>query len=177
MFLPVALAFIWILMLLWRNKTTTVAMPGKREDSVEKDISTARGCSHASKPSLSAPAPKSKCNDGNNHLASCESAGLSVKGAESDPLQASPKVNSAQAPLPQTPQKPSNTIPPMLSSRSEPRERLKFILGASEDNSSDEEVLVTKPPSGASQPLVSASRSATDQASAAVSPPSSSVLK
>ncbi|MEQ2298254.1 hypothetical protein AMECASPLE_003378 [Ameca splendens] len=145
-------------------------MPGKREDSVEKDISTACACSHASKPSLSAAAPKSKCNDGNDHLASCESAGLSVKEAECDPLQA------GQALLPQTPQNPSNTIPPMLSSRSERREHLKFILGASEDNSSDEEVLMTKPPSGASQPLVSASRSATDQASAAVSPSSSSVL-
>ncbi|XP_012718883.2 acetyl-CoA carboxylase isoform X2 [Fundulus heteroclitus] len=162
MFLPAALAFIWILMLLWRNKTTTAAMPGKSEGSVKEDISTAQTRCRAG-------APKSKCNDGNSLLASRESAGVSDKVAEPDPLQASVKVNSGQ--------KPWKSIPPMLSSRSEARQRLKFILGASEDNSSDEEVLLTKPPSGASQPLASAPKSATEQAPAAASPSSSVVLK
>lgn len=175
MFLFAALAFFWILMRLWRNRTTP-AMPWRSENSVE-DVSTAHTSSHAGRCSLSTAAPQSQCNDSTNLMATCESAGLSVKGAESDPLQASPKVNSGQPLLPQTTETPLKSIPPMLSSRSEVRERLKFILGASEDNSSDEEVLVTKPPSGASQPLISAPKCATEQASAAVSPPSSSVLK
>ncbi|XP_070759737.1 acetyl-CoA carboxylase 2 isoform X2 [Enoplosus armatus] len=65
----------------------------------------------------------------------------------------------------------------MLSSGSEARERLKFILGASEDNSSDEEPLVTKPPSGASQPPTSTHRSSPQQASSAVPQSSSSGIK
>ncbi|KAM9858236.1 acetyl-CoA carboxylase 2 isoform 2-T2 [Aulostomus maculatus] len=67
----------------------------------------------------------------------------------------------------------------MLRSGPGAGERLKFILGASEDNSSDEEPLVTKPPSGASQPQPppSAAKSSPHQASAVVPQSSSSGIK
>ncbi|XP_015253885.1 PREDICTED: acetyl-CoA carboxylase-like isoform X2 [Cyprinodon variegatus] len=171
MFLLVALVFIWVFLLLWRNKTQTVAMPGKSQESAEKEISIAQSDSHAESLSLSAAVPKSKCIDGNNRPQCFESTGLSDSGAESDHTEASCEVNSPHPQLQDT-QKPSKAIPPRLSSRSEMRGRLKFILGASEDNSSDDEVLLTKPPRGAS-----ASKSITEQAIAAVPPPSSVVLK
>ncbi|CAL1616009.1 unnamed protein product [Knipowitschia caucasica] len=41
----------------------------------------------------------------------------------------------------------SNSVLPRKSLKDQKKERLKFILGASEDNSSDDELLVTKPPS------------------------------
>ncbi|XP_038146021.1 acetyl-CoA carboxylase isoform X2 [Cyprinodon tularosa] len=171
MFLLVALVCIWVFLLLWRNKTQTVAMPGKSQESAEKEISIAQSDSHAESLSLSAAVPKSKCIDGNNPPPCFESTGLSDSGAESDHTEASCEVFSPHPQLQDT-QKPSKAIPPRLSSRSEMRGRLKFILGASEDNSSDDEVLLTKPPRGAS-----ASKSITEQAIAAVPPPSSVVLK
>ncbi|XP_023198872.1 acetyl-CoA carboxylase 2 isoform X2 [Xiphophorus maculatus] len=165
MFLLPALAVIWILILLWINKTTTAMMPGTNKKSDEEDIFTALRSSCSGQRSISAPKSKS----------SSESADVSAKRAVRDPLQASHKVNSGQ-PLPlQTTQEPARTVRPMLSPRA--RERLKFFLGASEDNSSDDEVLVTKPPSGAYQPAASAPKSAAELAPADVLPPSSSVLK
>ncbi|XP_008416946.1 acetyl-CoA carboxylase isoform X2 [Poecilia reticulata] len=169
MFLLPALAVIWILILLWINKTKTAAMHRSNKKSEEEYVSTAESSSRSRQRSLSTAAPKSKF--------SSESADVSAKRAEPDPLQASLKVNSWQ-PLPlQTTQKPANTVPPMLSPRAAARERLKFFLGASEDNSSDDEVLVTKPPSGASQPTTSAPKSAAELVPADVLSPSSSVLK
>ncbi|XP_027888987.1 acetyl-CoA carboxylase isoform X2 [Xiphophorus couchianus] len=165
MFLLPALAVIWILILLWINKTTTAMMPGTNKKSDEEDVFTALRSSCSGQRSISAPKSKS----------SSESADVSAKRAVRDPLQASHKVNSGQ-PLPlQTTQEPARTVRPMLSPRA--RERLKFFLGASEDNSSDDEVLVTKPPSGAYQPAASAPKSAAELAPADVLPPSSSVLK
>ncbi|XP_054904810.1 acetyl-CoA carboxylase isoform X2 [Poeciliopsis prolifica] len=167
MFLFPALAVIWILMLLWIDKTTTLMMPGTSKKSNEEDDFTTLRTSRSGQRSLSIAAPKSK--------SSCESADTSAKRAERDPLQASHQVHSGQ-PLPlQTTQEPANTVPSMLSPKA--RARLKFFLGASEDNSSDEEVLVAKPPSGASQPAASAPKSAAELAPADVLPPSSSVLK
>ncbi|XP_032433861.1 acetyl-CoA carboxylase isoform X2 [Xiphophorus hellerii] len=163
MFLLPALAVIWILILLWINKTTTAMMPGTNKKSDEEDVFTALRSSLSGQRSISAPKSKS----------SSESADVSAKRAVRDPLQASHKVNSGQ-PL-QTTQEPARTVRPMLSPRA--RERLKFFLGASEDNSSDDEVLVTKPPSGAYQPAASAPKSAAELAPADVLPPSSSVLK
>ncbi|XP_043967456.1 acetyl-CoA carboxylase isoform X2 [Gambusia affinis] len=163
MFLLSALTVIWILMLLWINKTITAVMPGTSKKSDEEDVLIAVRSSRSGQRSTAAPKSKS----------SSESADVSAKSAEHDPLQASCKVNSGQ-PL-QTTQEPANPVPPMLSPRA--RERLKFFLGASEDNSSDEEVLMTKPPSGAYQPAASAPKSAAELAAADVFPPSSSMLK
>lgn len=138
-------------------------MPGTNKKSDEEDVFTALRSSRSGQHSIAAPKSKS----------SSESADVSAKRAVRDPLQASHKVNSGQ-PL-QTTQEPARTVRPMLSPRA--RERLKFFLGASEDNSSDDEVLVTKPPSGAYQPAASAPKSAAELAPADVLPPSSSVLK
>uniref|UniRef100_A0A665XCE3 acetyl-CoA carboxylase n=1 Tax=Echeneis naucrates TaxID=173247 RepID=A0A665XCE3_ECHNA len=83
-------------------------------------------------------------------LADSASASLDVKTVESEPPQSS-EVNSDQPSLPPTTQKLVKTNVPRLSSGPEARERLKFILGASEDNSSDEEPVVIKSPTGVSQ--------------------------
>ncbi|PWA19506.1 hypothetical protein CCH79_00006981 [Gambusia affinis] len=168
MFLLPVLTVIWILMLLWINKTITAVMPGTNKKSDEEDVLRPTGAGLSSRSSQrSTAAPKSK--------SSSESADVSAKSAEHDPLQASCKVNSGQPLLLQTTQEPANPVPPMLSPRA--RERLKFFLGASEDNSSDEEVLMTKPPSGAYQPAASAPKSAAELAAADVFRPSSSMLK
>ncbi|XP_057687384.1 acetyl-CoA carboxylase 2-like isoform X3 [Corythoichthys intestinalis] len=75
-------------------------------------------------------------------------------------------VKEQQQPL--TAQEPSTTNVPMLRSGLRARERLKFILGASEDNSSDEEPLAAKPPSGPPQPSTSAAKSSRHQTSTEV---------
>lgn len=143
-------------------------MPGTNKKSDEEDVLRPTGAGLSSRSGQrSTAAPKSK--------SSSESADVSAKSAEHDPLQASCKVNSGQPLLLQTTQEPANPVPPMLSPRA--RERLKFFLGASEDNSSDEEVLMTKPPSGAYQPAASAPKSAAELAAADVFRPSSSMLK
>ncbi|KAF3695826.1 Acetyl-CoA carboxylase 2 [Channa argus] len=79
--------------------------------------------------------------------------------------------------LPSTSQKPYKANVPMLSSGPEARQRLKFILGASEDNSSDEEPLVTKPPTAGSQPTTSTTRFSPQQPSTGDSQSSSSSIK
>lgn len=68
-----------------------------------------------------------------------------VKTADTEHKQTLSKENTEEPPLPLSCQKIFKDNVPMLSSRSEARERLKFILGASEDNSSDEETLAAKP--------------------------------
>nr|XP_015828099.2 acetyl-CoA carboxylase isoform X2 [Nothobranchius furzeri] len=165
---------LWMLTLLWRINTKT-AMPVKGEESfsgcspqaAEENKSTSKTHPRADKHSLSTAAVKSYLNENNNLLANIKS----------DPSQASSKVHSRQPLRPQTTQKPIRTTTPMLSSEPEARKRLKFILGASEDNSSDEEVLVTKPPSGSSQPPVSGSKPSSELEFSGVSPSSSSVIK
>ncbi|XP_073322538.1 acetyl-CoA carboxylase isoform X1 [Pagrus major] len=169
---------LWILLLLWRINTKTVAMPVKGEESpsgcgdpppAEEEVPSTQS-PHPGEHSSSAAPTTSKHNEDNS---------LQVSGAsvDAETLQASSEVNSEKPSLPPTTQKPSRTKVPMLSSGPEARERLKFILGASEDNSSDEEPLVSKPPSGASQPQTSTSRSSQQQASSAAPPSSSSGIK
>lgn len=68
------------------------------------------------------------------------------------PSRTSPEGTSQAYTSPLRTQKPSKDKVPMLSSG---RERLKFILGASEDNSSDEEPITTKPSSCAPPPFTS----------------------
>uniref|UniRef100_A0A3B5AVX7 acetyl-CoA carboxylase n=1 Tax=Stegastes partitus TaxID=144197 RepID=A0A3B5AVX7_9TELE len=152
---------LWILLLLWRINTRAVAMPLKGEES-------SSGCSpSAAKEDIPAPGEHSVStvtttsthNQDNSPQSDHESSGLQVKTVGSEAPQASSEVNSEEPSAPKTTQTRSKTITAMLSSGPEARERLKFILGASEDNSSDEEPLVSKPPSGASQPPNSTPRS------------------
>lgn len=170
-------------MLLWRINTKSVAMPVKGKKSLsscgsqaaEEDMSTSKTAPRADKYSPSAAAAKLNHNDNNNLLVNGESAGCAVEPEECDPPQASSKVNAEQPSLPQATQKPLISNTPMHDSGPESRERLKFILGASEDNSSDEEVVVTKPPDDDTQPLISALKSGLESPTA--TPPSSSVIK
>lgn len=157
-----------IFTLLWKTSTKSEAMPVKGEDSLsgcgsqaaEEDIPTSKAAPRAVKHSLLANTVKLYHND-NNLLANGESAGSAVKPEESD--------------RPQATQKPLRTTTSMQDSGPETRERLKFIIGASEDNSSDEETVVKEPPNGAAQPIVSTLNS--EQESTTVTPPSSSIIK
>lgn len=171
---------LWISVLLWRINTKSVAMPVKGEESLsscgpqaaEEDMSTSKTAPRADTYSPSAAAVKLNHNENNNLLAN-GSAGCAFKPEECDPPQASSKVNPEQPSPLQATQKPLVANTPMHDSGPETRERLKFILGASEDNSSDEEV--TKPPDDDAQPLISALKSGLK--SPTVTPPSSSVIK
>ncbi|XP_040011834.1 acetyl-CoA carboxylase isoform X1 [Xiphias gladius] len=184
--LPFAvLGFIlWILLLLWRIDTKTVAMPMKGEESpsgcappaAKEDMLTTHA-PHPGEHSPSSVPTTSTHSENGSPLANSASAGHDVETVDSDPPQSSSEVNSGLPSLPLTIQKPYKTNVPKLSSGPEARERLKFILGASEDNSSDEEPLVTKPPSGASQPPTSALPSSPQQESSAVPQSSSSGIK
>uniref|UniRef100_A0A3P8N7A8 acetyl-CoA carboxylase n=1 Tax=Astatotilapia calliptera TaxID=8154 RepID=A0A3P8N7A8_ASTCA len=132
-------------------------MPVKGEElpsAAEEDVPTARSPDAGMDP-LSTVAAASQHAEHNVPQAASAFAGLCGRIVDSDALQGSMEANSKQPTVLPTTQKPSKSVPPMLSSGPKARERLKFILGASEDNSSDEEPLVTKPPSGASQPSMS----------------------
>ncbi|XP_028270699.1 acetyl-CoA carboxylase isoform X2 [Parambassis ranga] len=167
---------LWIfLLLLWRIDTKTAAMPVKGEESPPGCGASASEEPTALTPRAGGyiPSTTSTDNDNNNP----QDSESEVKTLDCEILQASSEVNSEQPSLPKTTQKPSKAITPMLSSGPEARERLKFILGASEDNSSDEEPLVAKPPSGPCQPPTSSLKSPTQQAFSAVPQPSSSGIK
>lgn len=161
---------LWILFLLRRIKTKTVAMSEKGEESpsgcgspaAKEDIpATLSSC--LGEQSLSTVATTSPHKEDNRPKASISSAGTQVTTVHTEVQQASSKANSEQTPLPSTTQKPPKTKVPMFRSGPEARKRLKFILGASEDNSSDDEPLATKPPSGASQPPISITKASPHQ--------------
>lgn len=172
---------LWILLLLWWINTKTVAMPVKGEESpsgcdpppAEEEVPSTQSPHPGEHSSSAAPATAKR--DEDNSLQVSGTSGVKTLDAEAP--QASSEVNSEKPSLPPTTQNPSRTKVPMLSSGPEARERLKFILGASEDNSSDEEPLVTKPPSGASQPQTSTDRASPQQASSAAPQSSSSGIK
>ncbi|XP_005722276.1 acetyl-CoA carboxylase isoform X2 [Pundamilia nyererei] len=169
---------LWVL-LLWRINSKTVTMPVKGEElpsAAEEDVPTARSPDAGMDP-LSTVAAASQHAEHNVPQAASAFAGLCGRILDSDALQGSMEANSKQPTVLPTTQKPSKSVPPMLSSGPKARERLKFILGASEDNSSDEEPLVTKPPSGASQPPSSTIKSSPPQAPSVVPQPSSTVIK
>lgn len=171
---------LWILVLLWRINTKTVVMPVKEDETSSccglPAAEEATHIAHPGKHSLSTVPTTSTHNVANCPLAECTSAGPKVKTVHPEPPE-SFGVYSEPQPLPSTTQKPNKTNVPMLSSGPEARERLKFILGASEDNSSDEEPLVTKPPSGASQPPTAIPRCSPEQLSSAEPQNSSSSIK
>lgn len=169
-----------LILLLWKINSKTLIMPVKGEElpcAAEEDMPTA--CApHAGEHPLSTVAAASAGTELNTCAdAAGVSADLDVKTLDSDHLQDSSEVNSGHPSVPPTAQKPSKRVTPMLSSEPEARERLKFILGASEDNSSDEEPLVTKPPSGAPQPPTSTMKSAPQPAPSVVPLLSSSGIK
>ncbi|KAL7392461.1 hypothetical protein ABVT39_025157 [Epinephelus coioides] len=174
---------LWISLLLWRINKKTAAMPVKGEESssgcglpaAKKDVPATKS-SHPGKHSQStAPATSTHNEDNTTKAASASASGPEFNAVDTEALQVSSEVKSGKPSLQKTPQRPSKA--PMLSSGPEGRERLKFILGASEDNSSDEEPLVTKPPSGASQTQTSTQKSTPPRASSAASHSSSSSIK
>ncbi|XP_042276457.1 acetyl-CoA carboxylase isoform X2 [Thunnus maccoyii] len=175
---------LWILLLLWRINTKTVAMPEKGEEfpsgcgpsATQEDMSAAHS-PHPGEHSLLTVPTTSTHNEDNSLQVNSASVGLEVNMADTEVQQASSEVNSEQTPSPPITQKPSKPKVPMLSSGPEARERLKFILGASEDNSSDEEPVVTKLPSGASPPPTSTPKSSPLQVSSEVPQPSSSGIR
>ena len=180
MFLLATLGLIlWILLLLWRINTKTVAMPrkGKETPSAAEEDMSAPHTPHPGEHSLSTVPTGPACKENNSSPADGASSGLDVKTLDCEPPQSSSEVNSKAPSLPPTTQKHRKTKVPMLSSGPEARERLKFVLGASEDNSSDEEPLVTKPPRGAAQPSTSTRKSAPQQTSCAPTQPSYSGIK
>uniref|UniRef100_A0A673CY40 acetyl-CoA carboxylase n=1 Tax=Sphaeramia orbicularis TaxID=375764 RepID=A0A673CY40_9TELE len=129
--------------------------------------------SHTPQSNEHSPSATTSMHSGAHSPPTCSaSAGLEVKTGDNDTMQALSEVTSAQPTLKPSAQKSSEkTNVPRLSSGPEARERLKFILGASEDNSSDEEPLVTKPPSGAPQPSTSTSKNTSQQAMPSMSGP------
>ncbi|XP_049906114.1 acetyl-CoA carboxylase isoform X2 [Epinephelus moara] len=174
---------LWISLLLWRINKKTAAMPVKGEESssgcglpaAKKDVPATKS-SHPGKRSQStAPATSTHNEDNTTKAGNASASGPEFNAVDTEPLQASSEVKTGKPSLQKTPQRPSKA--PMLSSGPEGRERLKFILGASEDNSSDEEPLVTKPPSGASQTQTSTQKSTPPRASSAASHSSSSSIK
>ncbi|XP_033978244.1 acetyl-CoA carboxylase isoform X1 [Trematomus bernacchii] len=160
---------VWILLFLWRINTKTLTMPVKGEESppgcgtpAAEEDKPATQSPHPGEHSLST-VPNAVTQNGDISPAS---TGLEVQTVKA--LQASSEVSSEKPSLRPNTQRPFRPRGPMLSSGPEDRERLKFILGASEDNSSDEEPLVSKPPSGAAQPPPSAPKPSPDVASSAV---------
>lgn len=127
---------LWILYLFWRINTKPMMMPGKdgktQPPSAKEDPSVARPPPPGERASSAVPSA-SEQNAGPGPR-----IGSASRGREDDEAAGS-----------------SGARPPKPRSGSETRERLKFILGASEDNSSDEEPVVAKPPSGVAQPLTS----------------------
>lgn len=124
--------FLWVLLLLWRYRTTAVSMPVKEDEAAPHSAEAAAAAARGAVPAAySSP---------------------DTETSDSDTQQSSPEVNSEKPPLPPTAEKPARGRAPMLSSGPEARERLKFILGASEEYSSDEEHVAPRPPSGVSQP-------------------------
>ncbi|KAM3610281.1 uncharacterized protein V6R79_001760 [Siganus canaliculatus] len=176
---------LWVLLLLWRINTKTVAMPEKGEESpsgcsppVAEENEFAAQSLHPGKHSLPKVPPTPTHKEDSRPQVSTATAAPEANAVDANAMHTSSEVNSEKPSLPSTTQKPSRTTKvPMLSSGPEARERLKFILGASEDNSSDEEPLVAKPPSGASQSASSSSRFSSQQLSSAAAESSSSGIK
>lgn len=148
---------LWVLLLLWTYNTTAVGMPVEEEEALLGSMA-AKGDFRDTQPPhpgetfLSTLFSTSTQREDDKPQTSSASGGLEARASDNETLRASSEINSEKPSSPPTAEKPRQTHAPMLSSGPGARERLKFILGASEDYSSDEEPLVTKPPSGASQP-------------------------
>lgn len=135
---------LWILYLFWRINTKSLMMPVKEDKTSDGFPPSAKVSSTAQSPPPVEHSPStvpctSEQREGPGPQTGTTSGDLEVKTVDTEALQ----VPSAA--------RTSNRH--MGSSGPEMRERLKFILGASEDNSSDDEPMADKPPSGAPQPL------------------------
>lgn len=163
---------LWILYSLWRINTKPLMIPVK-EDKTPSD-----GWPPSAKedPSTAQPPPP-----GEHSLSTVPSISEQNEGPRPQIVSTSgdPKVETRDAEAPQVPSaaRPSSTRAPKLSSGPDARKRLKFILGASEDNSSDDEPVVAKPPSGAPQPRMSNQMSSPQQDSCARAGSHSSTIK
>lgn len=166
---------LWISALLWRIITKIGAMPVEElgsetvGDPPEEDASASLNAVNYSL----ILAPSTSLTTKHNNPVNSKPMGAVVKTVGGDPLQTLSEVNSE--PVPKSTPNHVRATAPMLSSRPEERKRLKFILGASEDYSSDEDLLVTKPPSGVSQ--ASTPKPATEMEPSAASTPSPSTIK
>lgn len=129
-------------------------MPEKEEELLSSCSSSVADTSHLSDGSYSSQA------------SSQDSWPVKVDNIHSSTLKETSSSQSHNAPTVKA---------PTPRSRSEFRERLKFILGASEDNSSDDEPVVTKPPSctplpSTSTPNSSSQNSETQQSNTGMKP-------
>lgn len=135
---------LWILYLFWRINTKSPMMPVKEDK-------TSDGCQPSAKVSSTAQSPPpgehspstvpstSEQRDGPGPQIGTTPGDLEVKTVDTEAPQVTSAARTSGAHMP--------------SSGPETRERLKFILGASEDNSSDDEPTADKPPGGVPQPL------------------------
>lgn len=163
---------LWILYLFWRINTKPLMIPVKEDKtppdgwppSAKEDPSAAQS-PPPGEHSLSTVPSTSEQNEGSRPQIVSTSVDLKVKTLDAEALQ----VRSAV--------RPSSTCTAKPSSGPDARDRLKFVLGASEDNSSDEEPVVAKPPSGAPQPRMSNQISSPQQASCARTDSHSSTIK
>lgn len=163
---------LWILYLFWRINTKPLMIPVKEDKtssdgwphSAKEHLSTAQSPPPGDR-SPSTVLPTSEQNEGSRPQIVSTSGDLKVESVDAEALQ----VPSAIIP--------SSTRTPKLSSGPNARERLKFILGASEDNSSDDEPVVAKPPTGAPQPRTSKQISSPQQDSCAQAESHSSTIK
>lgn len=133
--------------------------------SAKEDPSTAQS-PPPGEHSLSTVPSTSEHNEGPRPQIVCTSGDLKLETLDAE----TPQVPSAARPS-------TSTRAPKLSSGPNARERLKFILGASEDNSSDDEPVVAKPPSGAPQSRTSNQMSSRQQDSCAQAGSHSSTIK
>lgn len=153
---------LWILHLFWRINTKPLMIPVKEDKtpsdgwppSAKEDPPTAQS-PPPGEHFLSTVPSTSEQNDGPRPQIMSTSGDLNDETLDAEALQVASAV------------RPSSTCTPKPNSGPDARERLKFFLGASEDNSSDDEPVVTKPPSGAPQPRTSNQTSSPQQDSCA----------
>ncbi|XP_061907231.1 acetyl-CoA carboxylase isoform X1 [Entelurus aequoreus] len=150
---------LWIFFLLRRININTASMPEKGE---EMSSGSGPPALPEDVPVAHSPHPDKLCVSTHQENNNLQAPGSSVGPHVNEPI-ITPKTSRTKA--------------PMLRSGPEARERLKFILGASEDNSSDDEPLVAKPPSGAFQPSNCTAKSSRHQASSEDPQSSSSGMK
>lgn len=164
---------LWMLYSLWRINTKPLMIPVKEDKapsdgwppSAKEDPYTAQS-PPPGEHSLSTVPSTSEHNEGPRPRIVCTSGDVKLETLDAE----TPRVPSAARPS-------TSTCTPKLSSGPDARERLKFILGASEDNSSDDEPVVAKPPSGAPQPRTSNQMSSRQQDSCAQAGSLSSTIK
>lgn len=132
-----------MLLLLWKRTTEAAAMPKEGEDcgppAAQEDVPATHYLSEHCPSTAPTSTPKEETLPQTTKTLDPEVQQTPSEGTSEAPSQSTQKASKCKVPM----------VRPGPVSR---RERLKFILGASEDNSSDEELLATRPPSGTSQP-------------------------